>query len=165
MLETTIGTTFEAQAKLFAEFDLLSGEKSVIKLLYASVPEVEKLGGLAYRAEHDSKLWELHFLRSAWLQRGSYCVLCEGVLVAKTDVLRIFRFAKVTYSDGLIWGLRSGIAGTVVRDSAGVQMVHSSRKIGLVLGKSEIEIDGTASEEKILPILLILLHLTTHQSD
>ncbi len=158
------GKIFQAQARPFAEFDLLSGQDRILNLRYVFSAEVENCGGIAYQCECNTKRWELQFFRSALLQRESYRVLCDDVPVLKTNVLRIFRSVDITHSDGLVWHCRTGIFGTVVRDSKGLRMLQSSPRLGMILGMSSIRIDGSADQERILPILIILLHLTTHHS-
>jgi hypothetical protein len=96
------------------------------------------------------------------MQRESYRLLCEGDLAVSTDVMRALRSVDVTYSDGLIWRCHAGLLGTVVTDSAGNRMLHASPKMGLVLGGSSIQIDGAQEHERVLPLLIILLHSSTH---
>lgn len=43
-------------------------------------------------------------------------------------------------------------------------MLHTSPKPGLILGQSNIRIDGATGYMRVLPVLIILLHSTTHHS-
>jgi hypothetical protein len=158
------GESFTARAKPFAEFELCFGEGQVLLLRYIFDAEIEKLGGIAYQCEYDPRRWNLQFFRTPYLQRESYRVLCEGSLVVTTDVLRIRRSVDVTYSDGVIWHCRTSILGTVVTDSEGNRILHS-RPRPVLLGASSIQVDGSPDHERVLPMLIILLHYTTHTNE
>jgi hypothetical protein len=156
------GKTFEAHAKPFAEFALTFGKDEILRLRYAFDAEVEALGGISYQCDYNSRRWELQFFRTPYLQRESYRLLREGNLAVSTDVMRVLRSVDVTYSDGLIWRCHTGLLGTVVTDAAGNRVLHTSPRMGLVLGGSSIQIDGAQDHERVLPLLIILLHSTTH---
>ena len=158
------GDTFEAHAKPFAEFALIFGKDEILRLRYYFDAEVEALGGISYQCDYNSQRWELQFFRTPYLQRESYRLLRGEKLVVSTDVMRVLRSVDVTFSDGLIWHCHTGLLGTVITDSAGNRMLHTSPKPGLVLGGSSIQIDGAQDHERVLPLLIILLHSTTHTS-
>jgi hypothetical protein len=162
--ELSQGKSFEAHAEPFAEFELTFGKDEILRLRYAFDAEVEKFGGISYQCDYDSRRWHLEFFRTPYLQRESYKLLCEGNLVVSTDVMRILRTVAVTYSDGLIWHCHTSPLGTVVTDAEGKRMFHTSLRPGLVLGGSSIRIDGATDQERVLPLLIILLHSTTHTS-
>jgi hypothetical protein len=162
--ELSPGKSFEAHAKPFAEFELTFGNDEILRLRYVFDAEVEKLGGISYQCDYDSRRWHLQFFRTPYLQRESYKLLCEGNLVVSTDVMRLLHTVNVTYSDGLIWHCHTSPLGTVVTDSAGKQMLHTSLRVSLILGVSSIRIDGGTDHERVLPLLIILTHSTTHIS-
>jgi hypothetical protein len=158
------GSSFQASAHPFAEFSLRSGNDEILRLRYIFDSEVEKLGGIAYQGECSGHYWTLQFYRTPYLQRESYRVLCDGNLIVTTDVFRVLRSDKITYSDGTIWHCHIGILGLEVEDSGGTRMLHSSLSPGLVLGGSSLHIDHEIGLDHGLPLLIILTHSTTHNS-
>jgi len=158
------GSSFEASAHPFAEFSLSSGQDEIFRLRYIYDSEVEKLGGIAYQGEHFGRHWTLHFFRTPYLQRESYRVLCDGILIAKTDVFRLLRSVEVLFFDNTIWHCHIGILGLDVKDSEGARMIHSLPRPGLVLGGSSLHIDHAVEDARAFPLLIILMHSTTHNS-
>jgi hypothetical protein len=158
------GQSFEAHAKPFAEFELCFDKEQILRLKYLFDGEVETIGGIAFQCEYNSQNWQLQFFRTPYLQRESYRLLCGGNLVLATGVLRLLRSADINFSDGAVWHCRPGLLETVVTDSKAVQVLHASPRPGLVMGGSRIRIDEPSEYEHILPMLIVLLHFTTHTS-
>ena len=158
------GGSFEASAYPFAEFSLCSGQDEIFRLRYIFDSEVEKLGGIAYQGEYVGRHWTLQFFRTPYLQRESYRVLCDGILIAKTDVFRLLRSVEVVFLDNTIWHCHIGILGLDVKDSEGTRMIHSLPRPGLVLGGSSLLIDHAVEDDRAFPLLIILMHSTTHSS-
>lgn len=158
------GKSFDAQAKPFAKFELSLGKDQILSLQYVFDAKVESLGGIAYQCGYNSQRWELQFFRTPYLQRESYRLLCEDRLVVTTDILRILRTTDVTFSDGILWHCHTGMIETVVTDSEGFRMLHTTPRPGLIQSGSSISVDGDTKHERILAMLIILLHSTTHSS-
>lgn len=159
------GSDFKASAHPFAEFSLYSGQDEVLRLRYIFDSEVEKLGGISYQSEYFGRHWILQFFRTPYLQRESYRVLCDGTLIARTEVFRLLRSVEVAYSDGTIWHCHIGILGLEIKDFEGHQILHTFVIPGLILGGSSIQIDHAVERDRVLPLLIILTHSTTHNSD
>ena len=136
----------------------------MLRLRYVFDAEVEERGGVAYHGEYSGKEWTLEFFRSPCLQREFYRALCESIMVAETEVFRTFRSAVIALSDGAIWNGRVGILGSEVQDCSGERMLHTSPGPGLILGGSRIHIDHAVELKRALPVLIILMHSTTHSS-
>ena len=94
----------------------------------------------------------------------SYRVLCDGILIAKTDVFRLLRSVEVVFLDNTIWHCHVGILGSEVKDSEGTRILHSLPRPGLILGGSSLHIDHAVEDDRAFPLLIILMHSTTHNS-
>jgi hypothetical protein len=158
------GTSFKASAQPFSEFSLFSGQGEILRLRYVFDAEIEKRGGVAYHCEYSGREWTLQFFRTPYLQRESYRVLCGSIVVAETEVFRIFRSAEIVFSDGAIWHCHVGIIGSEVKNSNGERILHTLPNPGLILGGSSLHIDHAVELERALPVLIILMHSTTHSS-
>jgi hypothetical protein len=156
------GSSFEASAHPFAEFSLCKAGEKVLGFRYVTDAEVEAHSGIAYQGGYDGQRWTLQFFRTPFLQRESYRVACNGTLVATTEVFKPLRTAAITYSDGTIWKCHTKILGVEVDDSDGNRMLHTSPKVGLLMGGSILHIDHAIEAERALPLFLILTHFTTH---
>jgi hypothetical protein len=156
------GRRFEASAHPFAEFSLCEANEELLRLRYFSDFEVEAHGGIAYQAEDSGQRWILQFFRTPYLQRESYRVVYDDTVVATTEIFRPLRTAAITYSDGTTWQCHTKILGAEVDDSDGIRLLHTSPKIGLIMGGSSFQIDHRMEERRGLPLLLILTHFTTH---
>ena len=95
----SLGSSFEASAHPFAEFSLSRGQDEIFRLRYVFDSKVEKLGGVAYQGDCSEQHWTLQFFRTPYLQRESYRVLCDGILIAATDVFRLLQPADIVFSD------------------------------------------------------------------
>ncbi len=78
--------------------------------------------------------------------------------------MRLLRSADLTYADGVTWHCFNGLLGKVVTDNAGQKVLHSFPEIGLLFGGSSLVLDQEEPKDRILPLLIILLHATTHSS-
>ncbi len=155
-------SSFEASAHPFAEFSLSNAGEEVLRLRYVADAEIEMHGGIAYRSETGGQRWELQFFRTPFLQRESYRVMGNGTLVASTDVFKPLRTAAITYSDATVWQCHIKMFGAEVDDSEGTQLLHTSPRIGLVMGESSLHVDHEMEKQHGLALLLILTHFTTH---
>jgi hypothetical protein len=160
--DLTPGSTFEASAHPFAEFSLSSDRKEILRLRYTADPDIENDGGIAYRCEYSRLPWTLQFFRTPYLQRGSYRVVQNSTVIVTTEVLRPLPTAAMTYSDGTVWHCHTKLFGVEVDDSDGNRMLHTSPRVGLLMGGSSLHIDHAMEDERALPLLLILTHFTTH---
>lgn len=158
------GSSFEASAQPFAEFSLCKGNDEILRLRYVFDSEVEKLGGIAYQSEYSGRRWTLQFFRTPYLQRESYRVLCDGDLIVTTDVFRLLRSVEIAYKDRTIWHCHIGITGLEVKDAESNPLLHTSPRPGLLLGGSSLHIDHEMDLDRALPLLIIFMHSTTHNS-
>jgi hypothetical protein len=158
------GSCFEASAQPFSEFSLCAGNDEILRLRYIFDSEVEKLGGIAYQSEYSGRRWTLQFFRTPYLQRESYKVFCDGDLIVTTNVFRVLRSVEIAYKDGTIWHCYTGITGLEVKDSVSSRLLHTSPRLGLVLGGSTLHIDHEMNLDSALPLLIIFMHSTTHNS-
>jgi hypothetical protein len=154
--------SLEASAHPSSQFSLSSAGEDVLRLRYVADAEVETHGGIAYQSECGGHRWTLQFFRTPFLQRESYRVFRSGTLVASTDVFKPLRTAAITYSDGTIWQCHIKMFGAEVDNSEGIRVLHTSPRIGLMMGGSSILVDHEMEEQHGLPLLLILTHFTTH---
>lgn len=160
--DLTPGSTFEASAHPFAEFSLSQAGDEILRLGYVSESEIEQDGGIAYRCEYAGLPWTLQFFRTPYLQRESYRVIHNGTVILATEILRPFRTAAMTYTDGTIWHCHTELLGVDINDSDGNRVLHTSRRVGLLMGVSSLHIDHVMEDERALPLLLTLTHFTTH---
>ena len=65
----------------------------------------------------------------------------NGALVASTDVFKPLRTAAITYSDGTVWQCHIKMIGVEIAHSEGTHLLHTSPKIGLMMGESGLHID------------------------
>ena len=166
MLEGVLssGSRFEASAHPFAEFSLSSGQDEIFRLQYVFDSAIEKLGGVAYQGDYLGRRWTLQFFRTPYLQREFYRVLCDGALIAATEVFQLLRPAKVIFSDQTTWHCHVRILGLEVKNSEGSRILHTLARPGLMLGGSSLHIDHAVELDRALPLLIILLHSSTHHS-
>ena len=157
------GSTFEASAHPFAEFSLSQAGDEVLRLHYVFDSEIEKNGGFAYQCEYPGLPYTLQFFRTPYLQRESYRVVHNGEVILATEILRPLRTAAMTYMDGTIWHCHTKLLGSVeINDSDGNLVLHTSLRVGLLMGVSSLHIDHVMENERALPLLLTLTHFTTH---
>jgi hypothetical protein len=157
-------SVFEARARPFAEFELFQSDVCVLHLKYVAHADLEGRGGTSFRSQFNAETWELQFFQHGWLERESYRVLRNGSLILSTEVLRAWRWANVTFCDGAVWQIRSRF-GSTARDGEGRQILHSSPRPGLIMGRSVLRIDAISEPQKIIPMLIVFLHLTTHHKN
>jgi hypothetical protein len=157
-------TVIEAKARPFAEFELFQSDDCVLHLKYVSHADVERMGGTSFRGQLDSDTWELQFFQHGWFERESYRVLRNGSLILSTEVMRAWRWIDVTFCDGAVWQIRSKF-GSTARDREGRRVIHSSPRPGLIMGRSVLRIDEISEPEKIIPLMIVFLHLTTHHKN
>ena len=155
---------FTARAKPGWEFTLSASKGELLRLHYVHDPSTESAGGVSFQCEYLLQHWELRFFTTPYLQQESYQLFCNGTLVLTTSAMRLLRSADLTYADGVTWHCFSGLFGMVVTEPAGQKVLHSSPKLGLLFGGSTLVLDHEAPEDRILPLLIILLHATTHSS-
>jgi hypothetical protein len=158
------GTSFEAYARPFAEFQLCARQDDILRLRYAFDSDVEAQGGIVYECEYFYRQWSLQFFRLPYPQREAYKVWCDGELVASMEVFELLWSADVCYADGTVWHCRTDVLGSIITDSENDRMLHTYPKPGLILGGSSIHIDHPVSLARVLPLLMILTHFTTHDS-
>jgi hypothetical protein len=158
------GTVFEAKARSFAEFELFQSDVCVLHLKYVAHADVEGRGGTSFRGQFNAETWELQFFQHGWLERESYRVLRNGALILATEVMRAWRWVDVTFCDGAVWQIR-GKFGLTARDGEGRQVIHSSPRPGLIMGRSVLQIDEISEPQKIISLLIVFLHLSTHQQN
>lgn len=164
LLDLSPGTGFEARARAFGDFELRSGAFLILRLQYAHDVEVETLGGTALRCDQGFERWSLQFFRTPYFQRESYRLLRAGEPVVSTGVLRPFRSSDITYSDGTVWRCHVGLFVTHLTDAAGNRVLQVVRRSGPIFGVSKLQITFSADHSRLLPLLIILLHFTTHTS-
>ena len=155
---------FTAKAKPNWEFALSVNKGELLRLHYVHDPSTESASGVSYQCEYATKRWDLRFFSTPYLQREFYQLFCNVTLRVSTSSMRLLRSADLTYSDGVTWRCFSGLFGKVVTDHAGQKVLHSFPKIGLPFGSSSIVLDQEEPEDRILPLLIILLHATAHSS-
>jgi hypothetical protein len=156
------GSSFDVSAHAFAEFSLCENGQEALRLRYIPDAEVEAHGGIAYRSECFGQRWTLQFFRTPFLQRESYRVVCNDAVIVTTDVLKPLRTAAITYSDGTIWQCHTKLLGAEVDDTEGTRVLHTSPRVGMIMGRSSLHIDHAIEQNRGLPLLLILTHFTTH---
>ena len=159
------GTSFEAYARPFAEFQLCARQDDVLRLRYVFESDVEERGGTVYECEYFHRQWTLQFFRISYPQRESYKVWCDSELVAGMDVFEQLRSAEICYPDGTVWHCRTDVLGSVITGPENDRLLHTYPKPGLILGGSSIHLDCTVSLARVLPLLIILTHFTTHDSE
>jgi hypothetical protein len=158
------GVTFDASAHMFEEFSLSSGNAELLRLRYVPDYEVEKHGGITHRCEYDTRHWTLEFYRTPYLQRESYRVLCEGNLVAVTDIFRLLHTGQIIFADQTTLQQHVGLLGRIeIKDAKNKLIMHASTGSGILLATGKICVDQELKLDHALPLLIILTHLTTHQ--
>ena len=160
------GASLRASAGMFQEFHLSLNQELVLSLKYMFNPIAEEQGATCFQCAYDLKRWKLLFYRSALLQIESYRLLCNGAPVASFSGRWAFLPAKLTFVDGTTYTCVRGFYRTTIRDPHGAKTAVSSlRWTGLLLGSSVISVERTADLTFVVPMLLVLLHLSTHHSN
>lgn len=160
------GVQLRAFARLFQEFDLLSGEELVLRLKYAFNARTEEQGGFTFRCDYQSEQWNLDILRAGLLQLESYRLFMSGTLVASLSGRWAFLPAKLTFSDGATFTCVRGLYRTQIRDSKHQNIASARvRWTGSLLGSSAIRVEQAADPDRVIPFLLILLHMSTRNSN
>ena len=160
------GTSLRTTAGMFQEFHLSLDQELVLSLKYVFNPIAEEQGAICFQCTYDLKHWELLFYRSALLQIESYRLLCNGAPVATFSGRWAFLPAKLTFVDGTTFTCVRGFYRTTVRDPHGAKTaIASLRWTGSLQGSSVINVERTADTTFVAPLLLILLHLSTHHSN
>jgi hypothetical protein len=166
MLALERGMRLNARAKPYAEFELYLQNKPFMSMEYFPALATENQGGTLFRCKCDGDTWELHYFPTSWLQRESYKVLRNSEAVLHTDVLRIARWVDVTFADGVRWKIRVGVFNIKVRNGSGEIILRSSPRIGFIMGRSGIKVEKTENNNsRLIPLLLVLLHLSTHHKN
>ena len=159
------GLPLRAAAKLYQEFDLLFAERLILSLKYTFDAASEQRGETSFRCEYEAESWTLQHSQSSFVQADSYRVLRENEIVATFLGRWAFLPAKLTFANGASLSCVSGFYRTTVRSEEGNKVASARlRWTGSLLGRSAIQVERTAEPGWVIPVLLILLHLTTHQS-
>jgi len=158
------GVPLYAAARLFEEFDLLFNSRVILSLKYAFNAATEQQGATSFHCEYGSARWALQHLQSGFLQADTYRVLRGDNIVATFLGRWAFLPAELIFADGTSLICIRGLYRTTIRDADGNKIASARVKwAGSLLGSSVICVEQTAKSNWITPLLLILLHLTTHQ--
>ena len=158
------GLPLYAAAKLYQEFDLLDAERLVLRLKYAFNAAYEEQGAASFDCTYGGNRWTLKHSQSGFLQTDSYRVLRDSELVATFLGRWAFLPAKLSFTDGSSFSCVRGFYKTTVRSIEGTKVAGARlRWTGSLLGRSAIQVERSADPIWVIPLLLILLHLTTHQ--
>ena len=153
-----------AAARLYQEFDLSDGERLVLSLKYAFDATYEEQGATSFRCIYEAERWTLQHSQSGFLQADSYRVLRNSELVATFVGRWAFLPAKLSFTDGSSFSCVRGFYKTTVRSIDGSEVAGARlRWTGSLLGRSAIKVERNADPGWVIPMLLILLHLTTYQ--
>lgn len=153
---------FQAEARPFSAFELLESEGRSLHLKYAADSAVEQQGGSAFQCELDSEIWQLQFFRRGWRQREFYRVKRNDSLMLSTGVMNPWRWVDVSFSDGSVWQIRSGLLCTIVRNPDGTRILRASRKLGMILPRSVFHVEANDEPAKVFAVLIALLHFENH---
>jgi len=160
------GLPLHAAAKLYQEFDLLHAEGLVLSLKYTFDAASEQQGAASFRCEYGAARWTLQHSQSSFLRADSYRVLRDNKIVATFLGRWAFLPAELTLADGASFTCIRGFYQTTVRSVDGSKIAGAKLSwTGSLLGHSAIQVERTAEPGWVIPLLLILLHLTTYQSN
>ena len=159
------GVQLRAFARLFQECDLLCGEELLLSLKYVFNARTEEQGGFTFQCDYQGEQWTLEFFRVGLLQLESYRLLQGGRPIAALSRRWAFLPAKLTFADGATFFCVRGFYRTQIRDSLRRRVASARvRWTGSLLGSSAIRVESTTDPERVIPFLLLLLHMGTHQT-
>ena len=136
-----------------------------MRLKYAFNAQTEEQGGFTFQCDYQGEQWTLEFFRVGLLQLESYRLLRGGMLIASLFGRWAFLPAKLTFADGAVFTCVRGFYRTQIRDSRRQRIASARvRWTGSLLGSSAIRVEPAVDSERVIPFLLLLLHMGTHQT-